>query len=261
MASKTPKGLKKGKMIVNTSNEGWEIISQYAHGLLAGRIAEQIQLRSRPKNWVETITAIIEHDDNQIDLDMKSCLSENGSPMDFTLSKASSQDATVKRVQSLMEVSRYKSRWIALLISAHLDFLYNNADAGADMKKFLKDEKKFRKNTIKIFDVSEQQLHDYYQVLRFCDRLSLILCKNQVPTLGRKLEINKSIDNKTYFVSQDAAENTLVEPWCFEKPSFTVSVESRYLQQPTFASGSALKKALAKAPVTLKQLTISSKSS
>lgn len=239
-------------MIVNTTNKGWEIISQYAHGLLAGRIANQIDPKYRPKQWVETLTAIIEHDDKQIDLDIQSCLSEAGLPMDFTLAKADPETSVVKRAQGLMELAKNKSRWIALLISCHLDFLYNKDDAGKKMQHFLEGESKFRKQTIKKFAITEEKLNEYYQILRFCDRLSLILSKDEVPENGRSLEINQSINNQTFFVSKDSKKRLMIEPWCFEEESFDLSVETRYVEQATFSSGAALQSALDRTEVTLK---------
>lgn len=239
-------------MIVNTTNKGWEIISQYAHGLLAGRIAAQIHPKYRPKQWVETLTAIIEHDDKQIDLDIQSCLSDAGLPMDFTLSKPEPQSSLVNRARGLMELAMNKSRWIALLISCHLDFLYNNKDAGKEMQVFLKEGLAFRKQTVKKFNINEEKLNEYYQILRFCDRLSLIICKDEVPEKGRRLEINKSINHETYFVSRGEADQLIIDPWCFKEKSFDLSVESRYLEQATFSSGKALKTALDKTEVTLK---------
>lgn len=239
-------------MIVNTTNKGWEIISQYAHGLLAGRIAAQIHPKYRPKQWVETLTAIIEHDDKQIDLDMQSCLSDAGLPMDFTLSKADPKASDLKRVQGLMALAKNKSSWIALLISCHLDFLYNKDGAGKKMQRFLEEESKFRKQTIKIFAITEEKLNEYYQILKFCDRLSLILCKDEVPKNGRSLEINQSINDETFFIYRDDKDHLIIAPWYFKQESFDLSVESRYVKQATFSSGAALQRALDRTEVTSK---------
>ncbi|WP_296618844.1 DUF3891 family protein [Marivirga sp.] len=245
-------------MIVNTTNKGWEIISQYAHGLLAGRIASQIHPQFRPKQWVETLTAIIEHDDKQIDLDIQSCLSDAGLPMDFSLSKSEPQSSVVKRARGLMELAMNKSRWIALLISCHLDFLYNKNEVGKEMQAFLREGAKFRKRTLKKFEITEEKLNEYYQILRFSDRLSLILCKDEVPEKGRRLEVNKSINNKTFSVSKDEKNRLNIDPWCFKDKSFDFSVETRYVEQATFASGAALQSAINKTEVSLKDFKFKS---
>ncbi len=243
-------------MIVNTTNKGWEIISQYAHGLLAGRIAAQIHPKYRPVQWVETLTAVIEHDDKQIDLGIQSCLSDSGVPLDFTLSKAEPQEMVVQRAQGLMELALNKSRWIALLISCHLDFLYNNENAGEELKGFLKEGLNFRKKAAKKFDLTEKKIQEYYQILKFSDRLSLILCKNEIPEKGRKLEINKSINDQTFYVSKNEENQITIDPWCFKDQSFDLSVETRYVKQTTFRSGDALKSTLDKTEVTLKDFRI-----
>lgn len=41
-------------MIVNYTAEGWEIITQRAHGLLAAQIADHWQHHIRTDRWVET---------------------------------------------------------------------------------------------------------------------------------------------------------------------------------------------------------------
>jgi hypothetical protein len=58
-------------MIVKKSSEGLHIIWQSTHGLLAGKIAEQLKIKLRPKLWLETLVAIVEHDDQQLDFDEK----------------------------------------------------------------------------------------------------------------------------------------------------------------------------------------------
>ena len=120
------------------------------------------------------------------------------------------------------------------------------------MEAFLQGGKKFRREKVKVFGITEQQLNEYYQIMKFCDRLSLILCKDQVPENGRKLEINNSINDETYYVSKNVEDRLIIEPWCFKDASFDLSVETRYVKQATFSSGAALKKALNKTEATLK---------
>jgi len=60
-----------------------------------------------------------------------------------------------------------------------------------------------REVLIKLHSISKSDFEKGYQVLLFYDRLSLILSQNQIPFAGREIVINKSIDGKTYFVSED----------------------------------------------------------
>ena len=50
-------------MIVNYSSEGWEIITQRAHGLLAAQIATNWKFDFPAHRRTDTILAIAEHDD------------------------------------------------------------------------------------------------------------------------------------------------------------------------------------------------------
>jgi hypothetical protein len=55
-------------MIVNYTEAGWEVITQRAHGLLAAQIAGQWKHIVRTGRWTETLLAIAEHDDAQVEL-------------------------------------------------------------------------------------------------------------------------------------------------------------------------------------------------
>ena len=58
-------------MIVRKSSEGFHIIYQAAHGLLAGKIAQELKHKFRPPYWLETLVAVIEHDDQQLNFEEK----------------------------------------------------------------------------------------------------------------------------------------------------------------------------------------------
>ena len=212
-------------MIVRKSSEGLHIIYQAAHGLLAGKIAVELKLKFRPSQWLETLIAVIEHDDQQLDFEEKKYLSALGMPLDFM-----DNSATVKQVllrcERVIIHARSKSLWSAMLVSYHLDFLYGDLrEKHATAKRFLESQDGFRSECRKHFGLTEPKAEAHYEILRFCDRCSLILSKKEVPSLGRKLEINKSLDGKTYniFYNEDASIN--VSPWCFEQDEFKVSIE------------------------------------
>ena len=68
-------------MIVNYTEQGWEIITQRAHGLLAVQIAMQWRIKDRPERWVETLIAIADHDDAQTELEDDDLLTPQGGPV------------------------------------------------------------------------------------------------------------------------------------------------------------------------------------
>jgi hypothetical protein len=65
-------------MIVRKTHRGLHVIFQASHGLLAGKIAEQLKIKYRPSLWLDTLVAIVEHDDQQLDFKENNYLSELG---------------------------------------------------------------------------------------------------------------------------------------------------------------------------------------
>ena len=222
------------EMIVRKSAEGLHIIYQAAHGLLAGKIANELKHRFRPPLWLETLVAVIEHDDQQLNFEEKKYLSALGVPLDFTENNATVKQVLV-RCERVTRQARSKSLWTAMLVSYHLNFLYGDLrDKHATAKKFLESQDGYRKECRKYFGITSAMAESFYQILRFCDRCSLILSKDEIPTLGRKLEINKSLDGKTYqiFTNEDSTVN--IVPWCFEEDEFKLTVEETLVIKPQF---------------------------
>jgi hypothetical protein len=235
-------------MIVRKTHKGLHVIFQASHGLLAGKIAEQLMVKYRPTLWLETLVAVVEHDDQQFDYKEKNYLSELGIPMDFTEDPENPMKA-IKRAQRVFDQAKSKSLWIALLVSFHLDFLYDSLrEKSVKAKQFLDEQKAFRKETVSFFGMDEEKAASHYALVRFCDRCSLILCKDEVPDSERKLEINTSIDGKTYFIYCQKNGNLTVTPWCFEADSFEMSIEETILEQTKFKNQQELKDVLEATP-------------
>ncbi|MFL1896395.1 DUF3891 family protein [Aquimarina sp. 2-A2] len=243
-------------MIVNKINTGWEVIYQYTHGLLAGKIAQQLAHKYRPPHWVETLTAIIEHDDNQLDFEEKVYLDEVGAPLDFA-SDQPSHNELYERAVRVLDLASFKSGWIMLLVSMHVNFLYQSKASESDkLIKLLDQQKKLRDVLRKRYHITKEDATTYYNFLLFCDRCSLILCQNEVPALSRSIEINKTIDNKQYFIKRIDDTFYTVTPWCFEQNEFVLSAEARIVNQLQFKSNDSLHKALTTAQVHLKQWSL-----
>lgn len=235
-------------MIVNVSPEGWEIIYQRAHGLLAVQLAHHWREDLRPIHWVETLAAITEHDDGQEPLRGHHHLTTAGAPKDFTF-----QEFSLPQVNNVSETARYKSRWVALLISRHISFLYDSKKGiNKELDNFLNLQNERQKQWLKELNVKKPQVDEAYNLLQWCDRCSLILCKNQIPEDEKILEVYKGPDNKNYFINK-RADNTLnINPWPFNADKFEVCVEYRELKKMTFSTDEELAGALDKAPVKLK---------
>ncbi len=242
-------------MIVNPHKEGWAIISQYTHGLLAGKIAMQLKATLRPDYWEDLLTAIIEHDDHMLDFGEKNYLTDAGAPMDFTLDKRSDDDA-LEHAERVYRSAQQKSQMVALLIGRHLEFLYHDkTEEHLGFRKFFKSVMQQRKIQLRLYKWNKTTLERSYSLMRFCDRCSLILCQDLVPAAKRKLEINTSITDKTYFIS--GTDNGIrIAPWPFASDEIQLYFELRRLKKLSFASNDELKKLLEDTVPDLKEVRL-----
>ena len=236
-------------MIVNAIPEGWEVIYQQAHGVLAAQLAYQLKPELQCGYWVETIIAIANHDNRQKTWRGKDGLTQAGAPADFTL-----LPTTLEQAQALMHAVRFQSRWVTMLTSMHMSYLYESQrDQQKDMNDFLDEQQALQKACRQSLGISREEAEKAYAILQWCDRFSLILCRNELPADERALEITEGPDGETYFVKQLQDATLHVEPWPFTVPQLQVHVEYRVLEQLQFKDDAELAKVLHQAEARRKQ--------
>jgi len=144
-------------MIVNYTEKGWEIITQRAHGVLAAQVAAQWRVKDRPERWVETLIAIADHDDAQTGLEDDDLLTPQGGPVNFRMKKFEPEHC-----KRLHDFSISKSRYIALLTSLHMVFLYTR-EAGSNplVKPFLAEQEKLQTQWRKELKISQKEATEY----------------------------------------------------------------------------------------------------
>ncbi len=244
-------------MIVKHHKEGWEIVSHYAHGLLSGKIASQLKKKLILEHWVDILTGIIEHDDHLLDFDEQNYLTDAGTPKDFTMEGDSNKEA-LEHSEWVFSNAMQKSQLIAFMVGRHLQFLYEGiAKEYGPMKAFLADIKKLRKAQRKLYGMTKEGQNALYNIMLFCDRCSLILCQDEVPEVERKLEINHSIENRSYYIRTDKENILTIEPWPFENERFNLDFEYRILDKVRFKDNIELEEAIKKAPVKMRSFTFS----
>lgn len=227
-------------MIVNTTPQGWEVIFQRAHELLAQQIAAHWQAKQRPVRWLELLSAIGEHDNRQEGWHERYHLTPSGAPKDFSM-----QDFSLSQAREVTDVTQYKSRFVSLLISMHTSYLYEHLRGSSkEVDQFLNDQEILQKNWRSSLNMSIAHADKAYRLFHWADRCSLILCKNELPADQRRLEIFKGPQKETYYILKRKDKSLEVEPWPFEEDEFTVWVESRTLSQLSFENDEALVKAL-----------------
>lgn len=232
-------------MIVNYTEKGWQVVTQRQHGILAAQFAAEWKISERPERWVETLLAIAEHDDAEVELDGENLLTSSGGPLNFDM-----KEFDAAHCEKLSVLSITKNRYIALLISLHMEFLYNkDAETNAKAKSFLKEQGILRQNWMHELNLKEKEVLRIYDLLEWCDACSLLLCQGLVQPKKRKLEISTGPDKKRYFLLQTGDQQLTVTPWPFETGKFVVNFEWRLMNQLQFTSSAEFRKEFLKAEV------------
>lgn len=238
-------------MIVKPTQNGWEVIYHRAHALLAAQLAGQWRRKNAPPRLYETLAAISHHDDLEKEWEENN-LTEAGAPMDFLMNPKIEVDKLAK----LIENAHYRGRWVTLLTSKHICRI-NEARRGQSPKldKFLDEQVQKQEHWRKELGIEEDEANTAYAFMQWCDRLSLILCQQELPADERFLEISKGPDGQRYDIMQRSDRLVTVQPWPFEDEKFTVNVEACELSQVKFESPSELIQALQQAPIKLLEWT------
>lgn len=235
----------KNYMIVNYSEDGWEVITQRAHGILAAAFALHWKKAQRPDRWMETLLAIAEHDDAEVELDGENLLTEKGGPLNFDM-----KVFDLAHCEKLSRLTVTKSRYIALLTSMHTEFLYRKEEKdNSEAKAFLAKQRTLQTAWRKELKMSKEEAEKIYALMEWCDACSLIVCQKQMPPEQRAVEISHGPDKEKYRLYQLNKNQLTLEPWPFETPSFKVQYESRTISQLQFSSSQEFRKAFLETPV------------
>ncbi|QNE41055.1 DUF3891 family protein [Hymenobacter sp. NBH84] len=233
-------------MIVNPTPTGWQVIYQQAHALLAAQLAWQWPPFLPTDRWVGLLAATAQHDDEQQRWRGHYGLTAAGAPADFT-----QKEFSLEQAEGVMRAARFQGQWRSLLTSLHLSFLYEpQRGENAQQDTFLDWQQAQQKQWRRALHVTKAEAQRAYALLQWCDRLSLILCRQELPERGRTLEISEGPDGKRYTVHRPTPEGpVLVSPWPFAASEFDVTVEASQLHELQFQDDAALTAALHAAPI------------
>jgi len=238
-------------MIVSYEAQGWKIITQRAHGLLAGQICAHWKQTVQLEKWVEILIATAEHDDIFNEFERNPLIDGNGAPINFKETRFDPDCST-----KLMDMALTKSRFIALLTARHIQFTHGSDPLA---KSFITNLKKQEPKWIKEAGVTKKSVATAYELLEFCDAFSLLICQSQIPPEGRRVEISSGPDGTPYTLYQKE-EAIIVEPWPFAVDSFSVTFEARTIKKLKFRSDEALRSKLKSSAVDIYHLQISNHS-
>lgn len=236
-------------MIVNYTAGGWEVITQRAHGLLSALIAAQWAHSIRTERWIETLLAIAEHDDAQVELERDDLLTPQGGPIDFKMKVFEQRHCT-----QTMDFALSKSRYIALLCSMHLEFVYRKECAGnPKAARFLKAQKLLRKQWLKELKLTLAEAERDYRLLEWCDALSLLLCQRENQPEARPVGISNGPDNLAYQLREAEPGVLTIEPWPFAANQFSLYTEVRIIPQLAFKNAGEFREAFCEASVSTRR--------
>ncbi|CAA9480479.1 MAG: hypothetical protein AVDCRST_MAG96-985 [uncultured Segetibacter sp.] len=232
-------------MIVNYTEGGWEIITQRAHGLLAAQLAMHWKLDERPERWTETLLAIAEHDDAEVELEGENLLTRQGGPLNFAM-----RNFELEHCERLSRFSITKSRYIALLTSVHMEFLYKKEEkTNEQARRFLEEQRKLQEGWRYELQLEKEAVEKIYSFLEWCDAFSLLICQQEVQPEHRAIEISQGPHGDTYQLYQVDNNKLTTEPWPFEPASFKVYFESRLISQLQFGDTAEFRQAFHKAKI------------
>jgi hypothetical protein len=232
-------------MIVTYKEAGWEVVTQRSHGLLAAQFTAQWQWKTPHSRWTELVFAIAEHDDAENELDGENLLTPAGGPLNFDM-----KNFELPHCQKLASLTITKSRYIALLTSMHMAFLYRKDEADIpEAKAFLDEQRQLQATWRKDLGLSKEEVEKDYALMEWCDALSLLICQGQMQPESRRLEISTGPDGKLYSLTQLDEESLTVQPWPFINPSFSIQFEKRLIPQISFKSSAQFRQAFLAAGV------------
>jgi hypothetical protein len=241
-------------MIVNAVGEGWEVITQRAHALLAAQLIAPWHVEARPSRWMEILAALVQHDDEENYWEQTDHLSDLGTPLNFD--RMGIERAMLKERRVI--ASAYdQDVWVGLLISRHNTYIYEDL-YGTDkqLAAFLDEQADNRKRWLKQLGIKHKELETDYAFMNWGDRLSLILCQRQLPDKERRLEITIGPSGERYEVFQRKDGTVGLEPYPYDEDRLTFSVNKRILTQPQFKDTAEFRKVLEATPVQMCRWTI-----
>jgi hypothetical protein len=209
------------------------------------------QEKDHVPRWTELIIATAQHDDQEMFWSETQHLTDIGAPLDFAEAEL---DTARMQAQLVIDNAYRQGVWIALLISMHNSFLYEPM-RGQDAKldEFLDRQLRVQDDWRKRLGYSRKEVETAYSFLSWADRLSLILCRREIPERERELDVAPGPDGKMIRVMQRDDETLVLNPWIFEENEVRVSIEVRRLRQLKFKSEQELHRMLDKAEIEVRE--------
>lgn len=235
-------------MICRRRGQGWEIVFQRNHALLAAEMIFDWKPESRPQPWFQLLNACTQHDHGWNETVSDALVDKNGHPVDFLHMP---MEVTLAMSRRNLDNASAQSRWCAILVARHAEYLYQSKDDD-QTKAYLAELQAYRQTQQVQIGVSDQHMEEMYDLLCWADTLSLLVCCD--PS-----DFTRSLDLTAQGLGYEAKENGSVwnlHPWPYRTPYLQLQYEVHYLEQDSFASDQELRDALSQAPARLHTVEI-----
>ena len=162
-------------MIVREVEEGFVLIGQHDHGLVAGEISRRCG--RGPRSSPSTLYAIAQHDLGWRELDESVLWNDEADrPHDFLSYPA---EPKVRAFASALDLLEEHDAHAACLCSMHYATLMQGSEKEAEVRFRESEIRRQQRLRESIVDTSIENLEHDLRLLKLCDGLSLFLCINE----------------------------------------------------------------------------------
>jgi hypothetical protein len=232
-------------MIVNRTEDGWELIYQQAHALLAAKLVTYWHEDPRPDRWTETLNAIAQHDNGWQEWESGARLMPDGSPRSFL---DTPPEDVVLQAERVVTRAWHQSLWVGLLVSQHISHLHESRRGEhGPLDELLDMQVRLRAEWAAALGVSDEEVLDGYSLLRWGDTCSLILCRHLLQR-GQIEAVAVGPDGTEYQARMRGDGSVTIAPWPYILDRFPVSVDSYRVYQEAFADDGELAEAIHVSP-------------
>ena len=239
----------KQHMIVRFTDEGWDIILQRHHAYIATILLDALAWPLAKNNRIDLLVATSEHDNDYNEFCRTDLLNAAGAPRDFTMEPFRQTDC-----ERLLWEGVAKSPLVGLLLSHHIQFVHapQSTEAAAYCHRLKPLQRRLRNQA----GIQVAESRKLYAVLQWCDALSLIICQQQIPVEGRRLEISRGPEAEPYWIQGLTSTTATVTPWPFEKSTVPISIVRRSIKKLQFNNDQEFQKELHQAPINVDMFTL-----
>jgi hypothetical protein len=241
-------------MIRRETEDGWVLISQHDHGILAGDIMKYWgnERFSRPEPSGEVLLAINEHDHGWVEWESSITVNpENGYPTNFMEMKSKNQSEIWSRsYENNSENHPYASSLIALHFDRFNRKLLERNPSDKSALSYKREMENFLAEHLDDFSCDSNtedvppDININLRLLQVGDIISLALCHGWTDRVMQDVPLDYEGSVADMNLNTADGFNFTIAPYPFSIPLLEVSVRGRRLRRKSFSSDEELRKCL-----------------